>query len=471
VSRAAEGSRRLVVSIVVWTAGAAIGLAAFDFFSARSDLARRGWLVGNGDRLARPPIYGQFDPHVTGWILAAIGVAVVAGGLAWLAGRPGLDRRVFVAAAVVVFFGFATAVAFVAGDRVEATVGMRADPDGRVVGQLGLRDLVDSYPDLLGEQLHSVHSLTHPPGRPVFVWALDRAFGDHPLARSIAIAALASLVVIPAWLLAREMHGERVARHAVALLAAAPGPVLFAVASVEAVEAVALVTAGWLFVRALREDGDPRWAVTAGIVLGGTFFFTYSAAIVAAFLGLYALLTRRRATVLRTLAGATAGGLGMLAVLSLALGFDPFAVSTATREFNAALPPCPDPVPRGSPPCALPRPYWFWLAGSPAGWLTLAGVPIAGLGLRALFVERSRLLVALIVPNLVLYVLPHDVTGLVAGELERTVLWAVPFTAVAAGAALARASGERYRRALTVGLTLVGAGQAIAIEALYRTGW
>ena len=471
MTRAAEGSRRLVASVLAWSGGTALALTVFDFLSARSDLARRGWLVGNGDLLARPPIYGQFHPHVAGWIFAAIAVAAVAGVLAWLAANTRIDRRVFVAASMLVFFGLAVAVAFVGGDRAEATAGMRTDPDTRVVGQLGVREFVRSYPDLVGEQLRGVHSLTHPPGRVVHAWILDRAFGNHPLARSVATAGLASLVAIPAWLLARELHGERVARHAVVLLVTAPGPILFAFASFEAVEMVALVTAGWLFARALRDDGDPGRAAGAGMVLGLAFLFTYSAAIVAAFLGLYAIFTRRRATVVRVLAGATAGGLGALAVLFLALGFDPFAVSTTTREFNSALPPCPDPITLGTGPCALPRPYGYWLAGSPAGWLTLAGVPVAGLGLRALFAERSRLLIAIILPNVILYVLPRDVTGLLPGELERTVLWAVPFTVVAAGVGLARAAGGRSGRVLTVGIALFAAGQAIAIEALYRTGW
>ncbi|MGH2785343.1 MAG: glycosyltransferase family 39 protein [Actinomycetota bacterium] len=471
MNQTAEQPRRFLNAIVAWTAGVALALGIFDLFSARSDLARRGWLVSNGDRLARPPIYGQFAPHITRWVLAAIGVALVAGGLAWLAGRPRFDRRAFLAATTLVFFGFATAVAFVAGDRVEASIGMRAEPDARVVDEIGLRTFVRDYPELVGEQVHSVHSLTHPPGRPILAWVLGKAFGDHPLAKSVAVAALSSLVIIPAWLLAREKHGERAAQYAVALLATAPGPILFAFASFEALEAVALVTAGWLFVRSLRGAGDPRWAAAAGAVLGGTMFFTYSAAIVGAFLGLYAILTKPRATVVRVLGGATAGGLGALALLYVALGFDPFATSTGTRRFNAALGPCPDPPPPGTGPCTLPRSYRYWLAGAPAGWLTLAGVPLAALSLRELIAGRSRFLAAMILPNLVLYVLPRDVTGLLAGELERTVLWAYPFVAAAVAPTLERVSGERAGRALIVALALCGAAQAITIEGLYRTGW
>jgi hypothetical protein len=199
--------------------------------------------------------------------------------------------------------------------------------------------------------------------------------------------------------------------------------------------------------------------------------FTYSAAIVGAFLAIYALLTRPRATLLRAVGGAAAGGVGALAVLSLTLGFDPFAVSSATRRFNSALPPCPEPPPPGTGPCALQRSTGYWIFGAPAGWLTFAGVPIVALGTRALFGGRWRYVVALALPNAVLYLLPHDVTGLLPGELERTVLWAVPFAAASAGAVVARLGARRSVRALAAGFALLAAGQTIAIEALYRTGW
>ena len=468
---ARPSGRRTIVGVVAWVVAAAAVLAVFDLLSARSEHARQGWLVRSGDKFARPPVYGHFSPHVSRWIVAAIVAAVGAGFLAWLAGRARMPGKAFVAASVLVFGSFATAVAFVGGDRVEAAAGMSADIDVPVVERLGVREFVRTYPDLIGREVRGIHAMSHPPGRPLMAWLLVTAFGDHPLAKAVAVAAISSLVLIPTWLLTREMHGEPAARFALVLLASAPGPLMFAFASFEAVEAVFLVTAGWLFIRAFRDDGSTAHAVAAGSVLGAAMLLTFSTGIVAAFLGLYAILTRPRGTALRALLGAAAGGLVALAVLRVAIGFDPVAASSATRQLFAGLPPCP-PVPGpGTGLCHLQRPYLYWLAGAPAAWLTFAGVALTGLGLRELVGGHRRYLVALALPPAILYALPRSVTGLFPGELERTVLYAFPFVAVSAGAALARLTDERGARVLTVALILLAGAQTIALEALYRTGW
>ncbi len=466
-----RGRRTTILGIVAWVGAAAGVLAVFDFLSARSEHARQGWLVRSGDKFARPPVYGHFSPHLSRWILAGIAVAAVVGLLAWLAGRARVPGKVFVVASVLVFFSLSTAVAFVGGDRVEAAAGMGADIDVPVVERRGVREFVHSYPDLIGREVRGIHAMSHPPGRPLLAWLLHKSFGEHPLAKAVAVAAISSLVLIPVWLLTREMHGEPAARFALVLLASAPGPVMFAFASFEAIEAVFLVTVGWLFIRALRDDGSTMHAVGAGSVLGATMLFTFSTGIVAASLGLYAILTRPRKTALRVLFGATAGGLAALALMRVAIGFDPVAASSATRHLFAGLPPCPPNPGPGTGPCYLQRPYLYWLAGAPAAWLTFAGVALAGLGLRELFGRSRRYLIALAVPPAILYALPRSATGLFPGELERTVLYAFPFVAVAAGAALARLTSERGARVLTVVLVLLAGGQTIVLEALYRTGW
>lgn len=455
-------------------ASTALGLALFDLLSAGSSVARRGWLSATKryvNARARPPAYGVFQPGFSpsGLVAIALG-ALGAAGASLAAKRERLTPAAFLSIAVAFMFTFSVAVAFVGGGTVQA-LRMPGDPaiahDAGVAHVMGVRAFVRAYPSLLGDRFSSIHTMTHPPGRTIFAAALRDAWGKSSLGQALTLALFSSLVLIPLWFIARRLVGERAAGYAVVLHAVAPGPVLFAFASHETVETTIFMTAVALLLwGGVSGSGDGRLAFAGGVVLGLASFLTFAVVFIAAFAILLALMSRPLREAVRTLALAAAGGVAALVLLRVVFGYDLFGFYHASHLALRALPA------RWPTYYALTkRSYVYWLAGAPAAWLTFAGVSVAGLALRELFVERPRYLLALLVPVAVFYVLPSTMTLLIPGELERTVQYAYPLAAVAAATALVRwEAGDRARGARAIGwLVGIAAAQAILLEALYFT--
>lgn len=473
--------------IGAWIVGLAVALGLFDFVSAGSRWAQRGWITVRlrpyPDAPPRPPVYGVYHPGFARvGVIALVLALACAAAVFVLARRDRIRVAPFLAGAVLCMVAFSTAVAWVNGSPKEALRGVHdvvVARDVATVGSVGgARAFVREYPRIVGT-LQSVHSITHPPGRLVVARAMTRAFAGHPFAQALAMAVLSALVLIPLWFLARRLFGERAAFVAVAMLAVAPGPVLFGFASWETVEttlftgATALLAYGG-FARDASSEGDAAararaWmAVAGGFVIGLATFVTFAAAFVAVIAGLLALMTRPRRDAVRAIALAAAGGVAALIVLRVLASYDLFASYHASREALRALP-----VARPNFYVLTLRPHLYWLAGAPAAWLTFAGVGIAGLAARELIVERCRLLMAVLAPLAIFYALPARVTMLLPGELERTVAYAYPIAAVAAGAAFARWEQRcgRARADLLAALVLASALQAILLEALYFILW
>jgi hypothetical protein len=459
--------------------GAAGGLLML-FVALSATVVRSKARTGIASQL--PPFYGLVRPGFALSGLAAVGLA----GLAALAGRslarriPGGSGRVVILLALVFLLAFAGAVTAVDG-RPEAALeplrrtGPYADyaADVGALEARGAGAFVRSYPTLLREgTFRSVHTRTHPPGPVVLVWLLERVFPRHLVPRALALAVLSSLVLVPTWWLARRLAGEEAAPLAVALLAVAPGPALFAFTSVDAVVAALLVGATAVLVAGLRPEPRPSLAAAGGAVLGLISFFTYATAFVAAGIGLLGLTSvgvrrhgsdaasrsasrmqegmRPRAVV--ALAAAAAGGLAAIALLRL-LGFD---LLEAYRASHGAV--------------AGHTKRWqlYWVLGGTVAWLVHAGVPQAGLALRELVLERPVYLFAAGLPVAVFWALPPAITHILPGENERTWQFLTPFVAIAAAALLVRARervGARWP-ALVGTLAGLSALQAVAMEAL-----
>lgn len=432
---------------------AGLGLGLFDFFSAGSEVARRGLIS------QRPPVYGRFEPGFSRLGLVALAVAAFGAAGAFLVARRERVRAAWLLPAAVAFLlSFAAATAVVNGDRKAYTDPLlRTRPadyqrDVPVVRALGVRAFVREHPRIL-PTLTSIHSKTHPPGPVVFLSYLQSASPGRLVPRAAAIAFLGSLVLVPTWSLARRLADERGARYAVLFLAAAPAPVVFAFTSMDAVYASALAAAAALLAWGLGPGGRPWAAFGGGLALGLASILTYAVGFIVVFAVLYALASRPLRDAVRSLAAAAVGGLAALVVLRAALGFDLVA---SYRASYALLPDDSD------------RSYAYWLFGNVGVWLTYAGLPIAALSLRELVVRRPAYLLALFAP-----LLAANLTTIFPAETERIGQFAYPFVAAAAGAALVRWEESSGRRRPGVVGALVGfaALQTVLLEALYYNFW
>jgi hypothetical protein len=429
------------------------GLALFDFFSAGSAVARRGLIS------ERPPVYGRFEPGFSKLGVYALALVVVGGFGAYLIARR--DRIGPVALLLVVCgfaLAFAAAVAVVNGStRAYTETFERKQPadyqqDVHVVRELGVRGFIREHPKIL-PSLTAIHSKTHPPGPVVFFSFLKNLFPRHLVPRAIVIAALACLVAVPTWFLARAFGGERAATYAAVLIAVAPSPIIFAFTSMDAVYMTVLAAVAALLVWAIHRPDRPWLAAAGGVAAAAATFLTYAVGFVAGFAVIYAFLASPRRRALRTLTLAGLGAVAMLALLKVALGFD--VVASYRASYRAV-------------PNENDRSYWYWLFGNIAVWLTFAGVAIAGLSTREFLTRWPRYLIALYVPIMI-----ANVTRIFPAETERIGMFAYPFIAAAAGIALTRwedETGGRRPRVLAA-LVVVAALQTILLEALYYNFW
>lgn len=441
---------RLRAPLVTVAAGAAL-VALFDAFSAGSGTARRGLIAG------RPPVYGRFEPGFSRLGVISLAVAVVAAAVAYaVARRERTAPWVTVGAAAALLLSFAASVAVVNGsaqaytDPLQRTRPADYQQDVHVVRERGVRPFIRDHPKLMPE-FASVHSRTHPPGPVIVMSVLQSAFPRRLVPRAVTLAILASLVVVPAWFLARHFFGERAATIAVFLLAVAPAPALFAFTSMDAVFAMLIATAGALLFIGLSPRGSGALAFAGGASVGAVTFMTYGVAIVAAGGALYGALARPPRESVKHLAIAGAGLVAALLAMRIVLGFDLAASFRASYAILAD---------------ESERSYWYWIFGNLGVWFTFAGVAVAALSIRSAVTERPLYLLALIVPILAL-----DLNHKFAGETERIGQFALPFFAAAAAGWLVRWEGDRRRPGVVAALVLATALQAILLEALYYTFW
>jgi hypothetical protein len=159
---------------------------------------------------------------------------------------------------------------------------------------------IESYPSL--HRRLSLHARTHPPGAVLFLWLAGKVFDDSIETVSLVTIFVSSLTLVPAFLLAMDRAGPRVALITVALYAFVPSLVLFGATCMDGVFAVLPVTGVWLMNRALGggwrsvdpSSTDPipvmrqRWvpsarsalyALAAGVAFAAALFLTFAVAV------------------------------------------------------------------------------------------------------------------------------------------------------------------------------------------------
>jgi hypothetical protein len=295
----------------------------------------------------------------------------------------------------------------------------------------------------------SLRAQTHPPGAILVLWLLMGLTHSNVVATAMLVVLLGAAGAIPTYWLARELHGERIARFAVVLFAASPAVVLYTATSMDAVFMTVLAMAACALVRAPRSDG---WAAVAGAAVVASLLLTYAAAALTVVGVGAAVLAWRRQRWHRVVRRGVVAALAALAAawaVQRSVGIDLltcFRVSARIQHGYAAY---------------RDRPYWFWVFGSIVAFLIAAGIALAALLVRQTVARwRGREPGFETVVWAVLVV--SAVFGLVRGETEHIWLFMVPLVAAAA----APVAETRLRS-----VSAAGFGQAVVTQVLYYTNW
>jgi hypothetical protein len=361
---------------------------------------------------------------------------------------------------------------------------------GQETGGRRLATVIAQYPEWMRDESHSL-VVTNPPGPLVVFWSLNnvlhdpvaigritRGLEDHlthgvrledsPYARQIfrevypsqlfgawlavlLLPAFASLVAIPAYLLARSVYGRREAVLAATFSVTVPSLLLFS-PGMDQCYPVLAATAAWLAHGAGRRH-SLLMAGLCGLTLSVGFFFSLAFAVAALAAGLLALVGfvqsetkgSPRAVVGLAIA-AVAGFLLPVLVLRVTVGYRSFAVWQVCLEANAEF------------NAASQRGYWTWLMLNPVEFAAFLGVPLACLLAWRAFGKDS--LPALAVVGLLVLV---DVLGLNRGEVARLWLFLMPVCVAVGVAEIERAAP--YRRIVFIALFALQAVQAVVFRA------
>jgi hypothetical protein len=290
-------------------------------------------------------------------------------------------------------------------------------------------ELVPSFP---------VHVAGHPPGLPLVMHVLALDTPARLAAFCIAVGALGAPL---AYALARELLDERGARIAGLLMALSPQALMFGVTTADAV----YLTLGLLAAWPLTRSSARAWVLGA-VLLAVATLFAWSLLAIGAWA---AILAWRRRGLRSAIALSAICGVVLLAfhgAFSALTGFDPIGTVRATEEvYRLGI--------------ASTRPYWYWLFGSPVGFLLVLGLPISWLALRELArgtPEAEAIFAVLAIAA---------VMGFTKAETERIWLFFAPFVCLAAARALAG------RPDLLVPVAAALAVQALLHEGLSDTVW
>jgi len=301
---------------------------------------------------------------------------------------------------------------------------------------LGPGYFLDRFAELVPSM--PVHVAGHPPGLPLVMHFLGL---DTP-ARLAAFCIVAGAIAAPlTYGLARELLEERGARLAGLLMAISPQALMFGVTTADAVYATLGLLAAWPLARASR-----RARLLGAVMLFVATLFAWSLLAIGAWAAILAWRRHglRSAIELSAICGVVLLALhGAFAALT---GFDPIGTVRATEEvYRLGI--------------ASIRPYWYWLFGSPVGFLLVLGIPITWLALRVLARGTDEAVAIFAVLAIA------AVMGFTKAETERIWLFFAPFVCLAAARGLAR------RPQLVVPVAAALAAQALLHEALSDTVW
>ena len=429
--------------------------------SVRTDLSARdaaGWLavVAGGFMITGlavaadlkvgvpgAPFTGEYRFKVEiGTVLAP---AVAAGVIA--ASRSGRFERVawprLLLLAYVASLAWAVSLALVDGGN--GLAGPMARPDEYLVDVPAVGDdparFVESFVERSPD--YSAATRTHPPGPVLLLWVLGRAGVTRPLTLGLLVTAIGCVTVPFVAVAVRSLCGELAARRLLPALVLAPYAVWVAVSfdGITAALCAMSVAAGVL---ASEPGRTPRWAITAGVLLGIASLFSYAAG----WLGVIPLLvcfTRRRGTTIALMGSGALVPLGAAQVLGFVW---PDGLTAAQVDWSERI---------------GPNRSWLIWAVLDLVMLVIACGPALVPAMRKLRLTPGWPFVA----GAAVAVLFAVGSGLSRGEVERSWLPFFPWLLIPA---VASARGQDPPRIPPL-LLAVGAAAAVVIESVLRSAW
>lgn len=458
------------------------------------------------------PTYG---PRAVDGALASLGVYAVTLAVVMALWRRKPRRRLIEVAWVAALVGLAFASQMAIGRQSpagyqEAVLAIsqpgpnRYHKAARAVDSLG--PLLSRYEQWMQDDSHAL-IITHPAGPLSLFWTLNQVYaGDEegaerfvrwcedalggglrlrevpwaarligPLTASelagawlatLALRLIASLAVIPTYLLARQLYGRRAALAAGAMAGAVPSLVLFSPGLDQCYPALAAL-ACWLGYSAGAKRSATR-AALAGLVVSVGMFFSLVFVVVGGWsvaLAIVGLLrsdsSQRGRDAGRLLVAGAAGFAVPVAVLHVAWGYRSVAVWWACWKANAKF------------NALQGRVYWKWLLINPVEFLAFLGVPAACLLVRRTVGEARALARrqmadrdwALLILVALMVVL--NVSGANRAEVAR--LWMFLMPACVAAAAAELQGYAPYRRAVFAVLFVLQGVQVVLFKASLDT--
>jgi hypothetical protein len=280
------------------------------------------------------------------------------------------------------------------------------------------------------------HPAGHPPGATMLLGLLAQIGAPRDWHEAVLVLLLGAATAPLTWLLARELLDEREARVATALWILAPSVLIESATSVDAIFAFVGTLTAVLLVR-----GSVRAGALAAVL--GTFL-SYALVAVPVWAAGVEFARRGVAHAVRIVAAVAAAVAAFYLVLRVATGYDAVAALRATDH-------------RYHLGAGRRRPYWYWAPGDVVAFGVGLGLPTLLASVRGVASRRAPAVA------LAAIVLAGALSGETKGEVERIWLFMTPFAAVAAAPAAAR-----WRPEPVLGLL---AGQALAVEVLFRTPW
>jgi hypothetical protein len=136
---------------------------------------------------------------------------------------------------------------------------------------------------------YSIHSRTHPPGPVLFLYFVKCLFGPGIQAAAWSAVVVTSSAVVPFYLLARCVAGERVATIGTGIYVVVPSLVLFGATSMDGVFLTSLMWSMYWMRRVMVKPGIGN-SLAAGVALFVSFMLSYVAICVVLMMGIYAAL-------------------------------------------------------------------------------------------------------------------------------------------------------------------------------------
>jgi len=302
--------------------------------------------------------------------------------------------------------------------------------------ELGTRFFLDRFAELVPS--FPVHVAGHPPGLMLVMHTFGITTPARLAALCIAVGALSAPLT---YALARRLLDEGGARIAGLLMALSPAALMFGVTSADAIFLTLGLLAAWPL--ATR---SPRTLLLGAVMLAVASLFAWSLLAVGAWAAI--LVLRREGWRPAFVLAATCGVVlfAVHAAFWALTGFDAIGTIRATEEvYRAGV--------------ASMRPYWYWVLGSPVGFLLVLGLPIVWLALRDLAKGSPEAIAIFAVIAIA------SVMGFTKAETERIWLFFAPFVCLAAARALAGRPG------LVTPVAAALAAQAVLHELFFDTVW